>query len=141
MAKTPPKLNRADIPGHFFSKWVPDTRPVRTKPCDHPGCESVGEYRAPARHYREDVKASPLNIIDEKREQPNRWFCLDHVKQYNAAWDYYEGLNTSEMEEAIRSDSVWNRPTWRFGQWGPKAGRKETPKYKPLHEEDQPKEE
>jgi hypothetical protein len=124
MAKTPPKFNRADLPGHFFAKWIPETRPVRTKPCDHPGCSSVGEYRAPLRHYRDDVNAAPLNVIDEKTRDASRWFCLDHVKQYNATWDYYEGLDQTEMEQAIRFDGVWNRPTWRFGQWGPRQGKR-----------------
>lgn len=133
MAKAPPKINRAHLPEHFFRRFIPDTRPVRTRACDHPGCEGVGEYRAPARHYREEVKVGALNIIDEKREQPNRWFCLDHVKQYNASWDYYEGLNQGEMEEAIRQDAVWNRPTWPIGQWGPKSGGRREEQDGPRH--------
>ncbi|MBI3420201.1 MAG: J domain-containing protein [Proteobacteria bacterium] len=115
-------FSRADLPRHFFTRFLPETRVVALRRCEHPGCEGVGEHKAPGRRYREERAAAPLNIIDERREQATRWFCLDHVKAYNETWDYYEGLGEEEMEAAIRFDTVWNRPSWPFGQWGPKRG-------------------
>lgn len=69
--------------------------------CDHPGCEAGGEYRAP-----------------RSRLELNHyyWFCLDHVRSYNAAWNYYAGMSESEVEAEIRRDTVWQRPTWKLGQ-------------------------
>lgn len=125
MAKNPKpaeKLSRADIPRHFFTRWMPETRPVAVRRCEHPGCPGAGDHKAPARHYREERRSNFLNVVDEHAEA-NRWFCLDHVKEYNATWDYYEGLDSHEIEDAIRFDTVWNRPSWPFGQWGPKRGR------------------
>jgi hypothetical protein len=43
------------------------------------------------------------------------WFCLDHVRQYNAAWNYYDGMSDDEVEADVRGDTVWNRPTWPMG--------------------------
>lgn len=70
------------------------------KVCDHPGCEAGGEFRAP--------------------KAPNRlnehfWFCLAHVREYNAAWNFCEGLSDDEVEARVRADTVWQRPTWPMG--------------------------
>jgi hypothetical protein len=72
--------------------------PVRI--CDHPDCTAGGDFRAPK---------SRLDLHDYY------WFCLDHVRAYNAAWNYYAGMSDSEIEAEIRSDTVWQRPTWRIG--------------------------
>jgi hypothetical protein len=68
--------------------------------CDVPGCELEGQFRAP--RSRDD-----LNTY--------YWFCLDHVRAYNAAWNYYAGMNESQIEAEIRRDTVWQRPTWPLG--------------------------
>ncbi|MCL5777585.1 J domain-containing protein [Limibaculum sp. FT325] len=73
--------------------------------CDWPGCDGKGAYRAPASPER----------LDEFR-----WFCLDHVRDYNAAWNFFEGLDESALEERLRNATVWERPTWRMGN-GPAA--------------------
>ncbi|MGH7046420.1 MAG: J domain-containing protein [Stellaceae bacterium] len=72
--------------------------PVRV--CDHPQCAAGGDFRAPK---------SRLDLNDYY------WFCLDHVRAYNAAWNYYAGMSDSEIEAEIRSDTVWQRPSWRLG--------------------------
>jgi len=68
--------------------------------CDHPGCPAGGEFRAPK---------SRLALHDYY------WFCLEHVRAYNSAWNYYAGLSDSEIEAEIRHDTVWQRPSWRLG--------------------------
>ena len=68
--------------------------------CDHPGCAAGGEFRAPK---------SRLALHDYY------WFCLEHVRAYNSAWNYYAGMNDREIEAEIRSDTVWQRPSWRLG--------------------------
>ena len=68
--------------------------------CDHPGCEAGGEFRAP----RSRIELNHYY-----------WFCLDHVRSYNAAWNYYAGMSETEIEAEIRRDTVWQRPTWKLG--------------------------
>src|SRR4051794_14389720 len=72
--------------------------PVRL--CDHPGCEGGGEFRAPRSRLELDRYF---------------WFCLEHVRAYNAAWNYYAGMSEPEIEAHIRQDTVWQRPTWKLG--------------------------
>jgi len=69
--------------------------------CDHPGCEAGGEFRAPRSRIELDSYF---------------WFCLDHVRAYNAAWNYYAGMSEHEIEDEIRRDTVWQRPSWKLGQ-------------------------
>jgi hypothetical protein len=72
-----------------------------TRLCDHPGCEAGGEFRAPRSRLELDQY---------------RWFCLEHVRTYNAAWNYYAGMSEREIEAEIRRDTVWQRPSWKLGQ-------------------------
>lgn len=73
---------------------------AHSRRCDHAGCTEAGEYRAPR---------SPTKLNDYY------WFCLDHVRAYNAAWDYYKGMGPEEIEAARRADTVGWRPTWPMG--------------------------
>src|SRR5262249_9015525 len=76
-------------------------RPVKTRGCDAPGCAEQGHHRAP--------KTRELNEY--------YMFCLDHVREYNAAWDYYAGMSGAEIEAQIRKATVWDRPTWPMGEY------------------------
>ena len=68
--------------------------------CAWPGCEGEGAFRAPKS--RDDLRAF-------------HWFCLDHVREYNRAWDFFAGMNRQEIESYLREDVTWHRPTWAFG--------------------------
>lgn len=81
------KSNLADMP----------VREVRC--CDWPSCSAIGDFRAPR---------------DRDRLTDYYWFCLTHVRDYNAAWNYYQGMSEDEVEADIRADTVWRRPSWPF---------------------------
>jgi hypothetical protein len=78
-------------------------RPVRLRLCDHPDCGQAGDYPAPK---------SRDNLRDRY------FFCLDHVREYNKAWDFFAGLSPTEIEAYTRNAVVWERPSWPLGQWG-----------------------
>jgi hypothetical protein len=82
--------------------YEPEVPPQPTH-CQHPDCGLPGVYRAP-----------------KSRTQLNEyfWFCLEHVRDYNKAWDYYAGMSQAEVERHVRSDVVGGRPTWPLGKWG-----------------------
>lgn len=73
---------------------------IPVRPCDHPGCVAGGDFPAPRSRLELDRYF---------------WFCREHVRAYNAAWNYYAGMNANEIEAEIRRDTVWQRPSWRFG--------------------------
>jgi hypothetical protein len=88
-------MSRASLETHTGAAAGPATRL-----CDHPGCAAGGEYRAPRSRRSLDSFF---------------WFCLDHVRLYNAQWNYYAGMSAPEIEAEIRNDTVWQRPTWPLG--------------------------
>jgi hypothetical protein len=81
------------------------------RPCDHKGCDRPGLYRAPR---------APQDL------SRFRWFCLDHIRAYNAAWDYFRDLAPEAVDAYVDAARVWERPTWRLGD-GPKAPTGATP--------------
>jgi len=68
--------------------------------CMAEGCANAGDYRAP-----------------KARDRLNEyyWFCLDHVRLYNATWDYCKGLGPDAIERELRMDATWRRPSWPLG--------------------------
>ena len=54
--------------------------------CDAPGCKERGEFRAPK----------------DKSLKEYYWFCLKHVQEYNARWNYYETGEEPEEQERVR---------------------------------------
>jgi DnaJ-like protein len=52
--------------------------------CQWKGCTSKGDHRAP----RGRGKDGQYYI-----------FCLEHVRQYNAAYNYFDGMNDSEVQD------------------------------------------
>lgn len=84
----------------FSARSNPEPPPPRG--CECPGCSAVGDYPAPK---------------GRDRLRDYFWFCLDHVREYNRAWDYYAGMSTAEIEAEMRSDTTWQRPSWPLGSW------------------------
>jgi len=78
----------------------PAAQAAARRHCDAPGCPGTGEYRAPR---------SRARLTDYY------WFCLDHVRAYNAQWNFYAGMSEAEVERQIRADTTWQRPTWPLG--------------------------
>jgi len=68
--------------------------------CAHPGCPEDGVYKAPK---------SRLQLRNY------HYFCLEHVREYNKAWNYHKGLNEQQVENSIRRSTTWDRPSWPFG--------------------------
>ncbi|WP_246152061.1 J domain-containing protein [Roseospira navarrensis] len=59
-------------------------------------------------------------------------FCLEHVRAYNKAWNYYAGMSEAEIEAQLRTSTIWDRPTWRMGGTGHGVGqdpRRFSPEY------------
>ena len=67
--------------------------------CEHPGCEEVGQYRAPK---------SPDELDEYK------WFCKDHVREYNLKWNFFNGTTEEAIEAQAQKDRVWERETKPF---------------------------
>ena len=68
--------------------------------CDHPGCKRPGEFRAPQGRGREDKFFL---------------FCMEHVKEYNASYNYFAGMDDDALAAYQKQEEIGHRPTWKLG--------------------------
>ncbi|WP_288990774.1 DnaJ domain-containing protein [uncultured Sphingopyxis sp.] len=78
-------------------------RVPREAPCAVPGCQEPGEFRAPASPHR-----SPDG------PPPYRWLCLDHVREFNAGYNYFEGMNADQIMAAQSPTAGWETESRTF---------------------------
>jgi hypothetical protein len=77
-------------------------RPIETgvPRCQWKGCTSAGLHRAPR---------------DRGRDGRFYYFCIEHVRQFNASYNYFEGMSDAEVEGFQKDATTGHRPTWRLG--------------------------
>jgi hypothetical protein len=64
--------------------------------CRAPGCSEPGQFRAPGpRSASFDGPGDSL------------WFCLDHVREFNAAYDWFAGMSADEILAAQHPAAGW----------------------------------
>lgn len=80
--------------------------------CAHPGCEASGEFRAPPADGRRPSFDGPGDW---------RWLCLDHVREFNAGYNYFDGMSADEISEAQNPYGGWDRETRAFAHAGADA--------------------
>lgn len=75
--------------------------------CEAPGCEEAGEFRAPG--------SRPAGF-----DGPGdwRWFCLDHVREFNSGYDWFDGMTADEILDAQSPVAGWARETRAFRPTG-----------------------
>lgn len=78
----------------------PPREPPANQACHHPACEQFGTYRA---------RQSP------EQHQHWVWFCLDHIREHHARWDFYAAQEEGTICQDRAQDYGWNRPTWPLG--------------------------
>lgn len=94
------------------TKREPREEPRResTIRCASPGCEAEGSYRAP---------------MGRLREGQYFCFCLDHVREYNATYNYFNGMNDADVARYMKDATVGHRPTWSMGARQGQSGFRE----------------
>ncbi len=98
---------------HFWQRYALKKTP-HTHTCAYDGCTSDGTYRAP-KH------GCPQNIKDDTCWH---WLCLTHVREYNAAWNFYKDMTEAEIIAHWKRDITWDRPSWPLGNWQSAAAAK-----------------
>lgn len=74
--------------------------------CAVPGCRARGEYKAPVQ---------PANF-----DGPGVYtlMCLDHVREHNTRYNYFDGMSPEEITEAQSLIGGWDRATRVFASAG-----------------------
>lgn len=71
--------------------------------CQAPGCQESGEFRAPGP--RAPGFDGPGDWL---------WFCLDHVREFNARYDWFHGMSADEILAAQSPIAGWQTETRAF---------------------------
>jgi len=78
--------------------------------CSVRGCKEPGEFRA------------PLSPGDFDGPGTWRWLCLDHVREHNAKYNFFDGMSPDEIEAAQSPIAGWDRQTRVFSAPGADPG-------------------
>ena len=68
--------------------------------CEWDNCNESGEFKAP---------------LEKDNSRKYRWLCEEHIKLFNKNWNYFDGMRQNEIEDFLKSDLTWHRPTQKFG--------------------------
>lgn len=95
------KNSRKNTPRERFHGRVKDS----DQGCYWAGCKEAGEFKAPR---MDDAR-------DEHGEKLWQWFCLDHVREFNANFNYFAGMTMDEIHEAQHEMTHgWHRESPAF---------------------------
>ncbi len=83
----------------FFS-YYSNPSEENQESCAHPHCTGAGTYKA---FPNPRLPKNPILL------------CEDHIKLHNQGLNYFQGMSSEDIEQEIRADSVWRRPTWPLG--------------------------
>ena len=67
--------------------------------CEWENCNELGQYRAP---------------LEKDNSKNYKFLCKEHIKQFNKNWNYFDGMNQNEIENFLKADITWHRPTQKF---------------------------
>ena len=78
--------------------------------CAVPSCREPGEFRA------------PLTPSDFDGPGTWHWLCLEHVREHNAKYNFFDGMSPDEIEQAQSPIAGWERATRAFAAAGSDRG-------------------
>ena len=68
--------------------------------CEWDNCNENGDFKAP---------------MEKDNCRNHKWLCEKHIKLFNKSWNYFDGMGQNEIENFLKSDLTWHRPTQEFG--------------------------
>ena len=75
--------------------------------CQWKGCDKKAEFKAPK---------------GRGKDGEYYHFCMDHVRRYNASYNYFDGMSDGEVATFIKDAVTGHRPTWKVGANGAAPG-------------------
>lgn len=78
------------------------------RPCEWAGCNQIAQHKAPK---------------SRKNVHEYQWFCLDHAREFNRSWNFFDGWSEDEVRKYQKDASTGHRPTWKVGDNAPNTDR------------------
>ena len=67
--------------------------------CEWDNCTKTGKFKAP---------------LEKDNSKNFKWLCSEHIILFNRNWNYFDGMTQNEIENFLKSDLTWHRPTQKF---------------------------
>ena len=90
----------------YSPEFADDNSGLLTHHCNMPDCKERAQHKAPK----------------DRSLSEYYYFCLEHVQEYNKAWNFFAGMSHADVEDHIVRSSLWDRPTWK-----PEPGNRTNP--------------
>ncbi len=81
-------------------KRAEDEKKKRQPMCQWQGCDKPAGHRAPK---------------GRGHDGEFFMFCTDHVREYNASYNYFDGMNDGQVADFVKDAATGHRPTWKVG--------------------------
>jgi curved DNA-binding protein CbpA len=94
------KLNSKFFDSIRISSGTQRVKREAARTCQWKGCTDPGTHRAP---------------VGRGQEGRFHMFCLDHVREYNANYNYFQGMSDAQVETFQKDALTGHRPTWKTG--------------------------
>ena len=62
--------------------------------CDWKNCNKIGAFKAP---------------VEKDNSKKYRMLCLNHVKEFNKNWNYFEGMNDNQIYEFLKKNDAFDK--------------------------------
>lgn len=82
---------------HPPKDYAPHIDKSKAPPCEVAGCKESGMYKAPK---------------SRSKLHDYQWFCLEHIRQHNAKWDFFADMDRDQIEDFMKDAVTGHRPTW-----------------------------
>ena len=83
----------------LFARKIVCQKYIMKNICDWNNCTEIGDYKAP---------------IEKDNSKEFRYLCLEHIREFNKNWNYFANMTDSQVNEFIKSDMTWHKPTQNF---------------------------
>jgi len=80
--------------------------------CAWPNCTAKAPHKAPK---------------SRTNTREYQYFCIDHIREFNAQWNFFEGMDQKTAREYRDSMATGHRPTWKLGANPDFPGRNRPP--------------
>ena len=97
MNNTGINLKMRPNPKYFNNLRIKPKNLSKNRPCDYGGCNEHGEFQA------------------KTKSAAKFFYCLDHIKEFNKNYNFFEGMNEEEIIDYQISAIIGHRPTWKSG--------------------------
>lgn len=75
-----------------------------------------------------DQKATFRAPVSKDNPREFQYFCQAHIREFNARWNYFEGMTADDAKNYRDAEATGHRPTWKVSPNGTPRARREAMK-------------